>query len=69
MEQTYTITGCARCGQTHPVTFKPITNPIEVHDHVIGGDLKGEKYVKVFLTHWGNCPVLNEPLLMNIKQV
>jgi hypothetical protein len=65
--ETYTITGCARCGDMHPVEFKPLTRPIEVHDFVEGDTVKGAHYVKVIITHWGLCPNLNEPLLMNIK--
>jgi hypothetical protein len=66
-EETYTIIGCARCGDTHPVTFKPFTSgPINVYEWDEPRHLKLP--VLVSITHFGMCPNLNEPLLMNTRQ-
>lgn len=47
---TYTIENCAQCGQTHPVTFRKLKNPIDA----------GE----IIFDMWGLCPVNVEPLVM-----
>lgn len=51
----YTIQNCARCGQTHPVTFFKFTNP------PVYGDITVEWY--------GHCPRNNEPILMHSTNV
>lgn len=55
IELTITVTGCARCGETHEIEFFPFAkNPI---------DLDGE-----ISSHWGMCPNLNEPVLMRMEE-
>jgi hypothetical protein len=70
-EVIYTIENCARCGQTHPVTFKKLTNPPTVYDPYIAyarGDNGGFGiFKKVTVSHYGICPVNGEPILMNTR--
>lgn len=50
IEETYFITGCARCGGDHEATFKPLTNPIVT--------------TEVTFQWWAPCPVNGEPIVM-----
>ena len=48
------VSRCARCGQDHEVEFKKLKKPIEI----------GLTGVTTTYTHWGMCPINNEPILM-----
>ena len=54
---------CARCGQGHTeLIFKPFAkNPIKEEKK----DDKGKTVVHIF-SHWALCPVLREPLILEI---
>lgn len=48
------LMGCARCGEDHPIRFKPFREPMVVGDFV--------------LTHWGLCQKTGEPVLMRFVE-
>ena len=48
---TATVRHCARCGTDHQMEFREFTRP--------NVDADGTEW-----THWGMCPVTDEPVLM-----
>lgn len=62
--EEFTITNCARCGETHPVTFQSLTNPFVVYD-LIPDEKGGFRLTQVKVDMWGMCPKLNEPIMMD----
>jgi hypothetical protein len=49
---TMSVTRCARCGGNH--------------EHILFTKLSGQPIAGV--THWGMCPALNQPILMEVRE-
>lgn len=55
---TTTIAACARCGNEHEdLEFVELARPIELQ-------ARGDGTFVLVITHWTQCPVTKEPVLM-----